>query len=81
MAESEAYGSSQAKGSIRAAAASLHHSHSNPGSHDMACGNTGSLTHWARLGIEPEFSWDRFLTCGVTTGTPLLSFFISHPWI
>ena len=41
-----ACGSSQARGWIRAAAASLHHSHSN----------MGSLTHWAKPGIEPESS-------------------------
>ena len=39
-----ACGSSQARGQIRAAAASLHHSH------------TGSLTHWARPGIKPMSS-------------------------
>ena len=38
-----AYGGSQARGQIGAVAASLHHSHSN----------AGSLTHWARPGIEP----------------------------
>ena len=40
-----AYGGSQARGRIRAATASLHHS------------NTGSLTHWERPGIEPVSSW------------------------
>ena len=39
-----AYGSSQARGLIRAVTASLHHS------------NAGSLTHWVRLGIEPANS-------------------------
>ena len=43
----EAYGSSQARGQIRATAAILHHSHSN----------AGSQTHWARPGIEPGSSW------------------------
>ena len=38
-----AYGNSQARGQIGAAAAGLHHSH----------GNMGSLTHWAWLGTEP----------------------------
>ena len=42
-----AYGDSQARGWIGAAAAGLHHSHSN----------AGSLTHWARPGIEPTSSW------------------------
>ena len=38
-----AYGSSKARGQIRATAASI-------------C-NTGSLTHWVRPGIEPDSSW------------------------
>ena len=42
-----AYGGSQARGRIRATAASLHHSHSN----------VRSPTHWARPGIEPVSSW------------------------
>ena len=48
-----AKGSSQARGPIRAAAASLHHSHSNSGSepplwpvtYTTAHGNSGSLVH------------------------------------
>ena len=37
-----------------------------------ARGNARSLTHWARPGIKPEFSWIlvRFLTLWATTGTP-----------
>ena len=42
-----AYGGSQARGQIGAAAASLHHSHSN----------TRSLTHWAGPGFKPTTSW------------------------
>ena len=42
-----AYGSSQARDQIRAAAADLHHSH----------GNTRSLTHWAKPGMVPISSW------------------------
>ena len=42
-----AHGISQARGRIWAIAAGLHHSHSN----------AGSLTHWARPGIEPVSSW------------------------
>ena len=42
-----AYESLQAGGQIRPPAAGLHHSHSN----------TGSLTHWARPGVEPKSSW------------------------
>ena len=50
-----AYGSSQARGPIGAIAASLSHSH----------GNTGSLTHWARSGVELTTSW--FLVRFVST--------------
>ena len=42
-----AFGSSQARGPIRAAAADLYHSHSN----------TRSLAHWARPGIESTSLW------------------------
>ena len=58
-----AYGSSssQARGHIRAAAASLCHSHSNARStsatYTTAHSHTGSLTHWVRAGIEPSSSW------------------------
>ena len=49
-----AYGGSQARSRIGAAAASLHRSHSN----------ARSLTHWERPGIEPASSWilARFVT-------------------
>ena len=55
------YGSSWAKGQIGTTAADLYHSQSN----------AGSLTHWARPGVEPASSWIlvRFLTT-VTMGTP-----------
>ena len=46
-AASTAYGGSQARGQIGAIAAGIHHSH----------GNTRSLTHWARPGMELESSW------------------------
>ena len=42
-----AYGSSQSRGQIGAAAAGLHHSHSN----------SRSLTHRVRPGIKPTSSW------------------------
>ena len=42
-----AYGGSQARGQIRAVAASLQHSHSN----------ARFLTHWVKPGIEPVSSW------------------------
>ena len=52
-----ASGSSPAKGAIGAPAASIHHSHSN----------TGSLSHWARPGIEPTSSW---IVVGLITAQP-----------
>ena len=60
-ATSSAYESSQARGQIRAASSSLHHSHSH----------TRSLTHWARPGIQPASSWTLvgFLTPWAATGT------------
>ena len=55
-----ACGSFQARGQIRAAAASLPHSHSNTGP-ELSCnrhyGNARSLTHWTRPGIDPTSSW------------------------
>ena len=56
-----AYGSSQARGRIGAAAACLHHSQ-QPGiwaasaTYTIAHGNARSLTHWVRTGIKPESS-------------------------
>ena len=57
-----AHGGSQARGQIGAIAASLHHSHSNLGSKPCLrptpqLGNTGSLTHRVRPGIECVSSW------------------------
>ena len=58
-----AYGSPQTRGCIKAAAASLYHSHSNSGiwassmTYTPVHGNTGSLTHWVRPGIKPTTSW------------------------
>ena len=58
-----AYGSSQARGLTGAAAASLHHSHSNARIWAMsviytaAQSNARSLNHWIRPGIEPLSSW------------------------
>ena len=52
-----------ARGQIRAAAANLHHSHqphqiqAASATYAAACGNSGSLTHWARPGIDPASSW------------------------
>ena len=58
-AAAAACGSSQARGPIRAVAAGLHHSHSNARAEHLwpTAELTGSLTHWARPGIEPETSW------------------------
>ena len=55
-----AYGSSQARGRIGTVATALRHS--NPGSkphltYITAQGNTRSLMHWARPGMEPASSW------------------------
>ena len=57
-----AYGSSQARGQIRATAAGLYHSHSNSGykTHlwptQHAYGIGQSLTHWVRPGVKPASS-------------------------
>jgi len=51
-----AYGGSQARGLIGAVATSLRHSHSHMG-YDLHHSYAGSLTHWARPGIEPTTSW------------------------
>ena len=56
-----AYGSSQARDRIGAAAASLHHSHSNARSKPRlgptpAHSSARSLTHWAGRGMEPASS-------------------------
>ena len=49
-----AYGHSQTRSPIRAAAAGLHHSQGNTGAelHLWPWCRTGSLTHWVRPGIE-----------------------------
>ena len=58
-----AYTSSQPRGWIGAVCQPLLN-HSNHGSKlhlwpmpQLACGNTGSLTHWVRPSIKPAFSW------------------------
>ena len=61
MAPTESYGSSQARCQIGVAAAAytLATSMSDPScicDLHLACSNTGSLTHWARPGIEPTSS-------------------------
>ena len=59
-----AYGGSQARGLIGAAAAGFRQSHSNARSiraasetYTTAHGHARSLNHWARRGIEPATSW------------------------
>ena len=67
------YGGSRARGRIGAAAAGLHHSHWQCGiqavssTYTTAQGNNGSLTHWARPGMEPSTS--RFLV-GFVSAAP-----------
>ena len=70
-----AYGDSQARDWIRAAAAGC--SHSNTRSklllvYTTAYGNARLLTHWARPGIEPVSSWILVgcITCLATMGPP-----------
>ena len=47
-----------------------------PATYTTAHGNNGSLTHWARAGIEPATSWFlvRFINHCTTMGTPELIF-------
>ena len=82
-----AYKSSQARGHIRTAATRFKpHPRPQPQQHQIqatsatystACSNMGSLTHWARPGIEPSSLWMLvgFLTHWATMGTPNLSVF------
>ena len=65
------------RGRIGAIAPGLYHSHTRSELHPCsidtaACSKAGSLTHWARLEIEPTSSWIlvTFLTCGATAGIP-----------
>ena len=73
-----AHGSSQARGLIRAAAASLHHSHSNAGS-KLRLRPTPQLTatHSAWLGLKPASSWlSGSLTAEPQRERPTHSFFL-----
>ena len=56
-AKPAAYGSSQARSWIRAAAAGLCHSHSNAGSEPHLWPIQQLMATWARPGIEPVSSW------------------------
>ena len=72
-----AYGSSQARGQIRAAPTSLHHSNEGFEPHlwpiPQLMTTPYLLTHWARPGIEPISSWILvgFITHQATMWTPL----------
>ena len=72
-----AYGVSQARSPVGAAAASLHQSHSNSefepsATYTTVHGSTRSLTHWARPGIEPMSSWMLGSLTAEPTGTPII---------
>ena len=79
-----AYGVSQARGQIGAIATRLLHSHINIESElrlqptpQLAHGNTGSLTHWARPGIKPVSLCILvgFVNHWATMGTPICRLF------
>ena len=77
-----AYGDSQARGLVGAAAAGHCHTQqlriqAASVTYTTAHGNAASLTHWARPEIEPTSSWMlvRFVNCWATTGTPQVSSF------
>ena len=57
---------------VRAAAASLYHSHSNMGSQLCLRPAPDPLSHWAKPGLEPTSSWILvgFASHWATTGTP-----------
>ena len=66
-----------AKGRTRAAIASLHQNQiqAKSSTYATALGNSRSLTHWVRPGIEPTSSWIlvKFLTRWATMGSPRLN--------
>ena len=74
-----AYGSSQIKGQIRAAAAGLCHDHGNTiqaasATCVAACGNDGSTKQGQGTNLHPQGHYVMFLMCGTTTETSLYSF-------
>ena len=84
-----AYGSSQARGHIRAPALGLHHSHMGSRLHPVtdttACSNTRSLTHKvkdqtckARDRTCILMDTSQVCYCCITTGTPII-LYISFP--
>ena len=66
-----AYGSSQARGQIRATPQQCG-IQAESATYTTAHGNTGSFSHWERPGIEPISSWMpvKFVTHWATMGTP-----------
>ena len=80
----EAYGSSQARGQIRAIATGLHHSQDRsepclwPSPQLMS--TPDHLSHWVRSGIELASSWIPVIHYRwAMTGTPVLRYFIGVP--
>ena len=79
-----AYGSSQARGCIRAAAAyttaTQHKIQATSVTCTTARDNAGSFTHEARPGIKPSSSWllVGFLTSWATGGTPKIRSYVSQ---
>ena len=73
-----AYGSSQARGQIGAAAAGLHHSHARSELHlgpmPQLTAMPDPLTHQARPGIKLTFSW---ILVGFVTSEPRWELLIS----
>ena len=76
-AKSAAHGGAQVRGPIGTVATGLYHSYSNAGSkgsvtYTTAHANAGSLSHWARPGMETVSSWMLFGFANhrATTGKP-----------
>ena len=77
----ETFGSSQARGQIRSCSCQPtpqpHGIQAMSATYTTAHSNARSLTHWARLGINPASLWIlvRFVNCWATTGTPWIELF------
>ena len=87
-AASTAYGSSQGRGWIRAAAAALCHTQPQQRwiqamsvTYTTAHGNTRSLIHWARPGIEPASSWILVKFVSTEPQQELWQFFPFKHWL
>ena len=61
--------------------AQQHRIQATSATYTTAHSNAGSLTHWARPGIEPTIPWFLvgFVNHCATTGTPLISFLSQKP--